>query len=548
MNNKISNFIASLSFTGIVLAVAFFSISLSPSLVPRPYALQGILAGLLIALGYGLGVTIKWVWDYLCFPILKDKSLKNFKISMGVLSSLLFFYSVYYSNSWQNDLRLSMGLEPKDFNLSAYMILIAILIATVIFLITKLIAVSFSKIKVRFKRIVPQRIANVISFSVVIGLVFFLTNNIMISKMVAGLDDAYLILDENIESKITPPSRDTVSGSANSYVSWNTLGKAGQDFVRNGPDKPAIESFINTRSLDPIRIYVGLRTKETAAERAELALQELIRTKAFERSKLVIATPTGTGWLDPSAVDPFEYLHHGDTAIVAMQYSYLPSWLTLLVDPSAAKDSAYQLYNKVHKYWSTLDENTRPDLYLFGLSLGAYGAETSINLTTIIKNPIQGALFVGTPFTSTIAPILTRLRNEGSPQWQPIIQDSSMVRFSAQRNALRHDHWQWGPIRIVYIQYASDPIVFFSTDLYRKEPDWMSGVRGYDVSTEFKWFPLITFFQVLFDIPMAEKMPRGHSHNYSAGSYIAGWVEVSAPNKWLEEDSARLEKLLDKHE
>lgn len=545
MKNKLLDFIVPLSFTGIVLAVAFFSISLSPSLVPRPYMLQGILAGLVIAIGYGLGVVIKWLWDYLSFPILKNNYLIVFKINISIFCAVLFFYSVYYSNHWQNDLRLSMGLEPNDFSLTIYMMLIAIVVAAVIFLIVKLLSSLFSKIKKRVKNIIPQRVANVVSFSLVIGLVFFLTNNIMISKMVAGLDDTYLIIDENIESKVSSPSRTTVSGSADSYVPWNTLGKAGQDFIRNGPDKSAIESFLNTNSLDPIRVYVGLRTRDTAEARAELALQELIRTKAFERSKLVIATPTGTGWLDPSAVDPFEYLHLGDTAIVAMQYSYLPSWLTLLVDPSGAKKSAQQLYNKVHQYWSRLDKETRPDLYLFGLSLGAYGAETSINLTTIIKNPIQGALFVGTPFPSTIAPILTKLRNEGSPQWQPIIQDSSMVRFTAQENALKNDQWQWGPVRIVYVQYASDPIVFFSTDLYRKEPDWIKGVRGFDVSTEFKWFPLITFFQVLFDIPMAEKMPRGHSHNYSAGSYIDGWIEVSSPKAWLEKDSDRLEALLD---
>jgi uncharacterized membrane protein len=44
----------------------------------------------------------------------------------------------------------------------------------------------------------------------------------------------------------------------------------------------------------------------------------------FERSVLVVATPTGSGWLDNGAVDTLEYLHGGDTAIVATQYSYLP--------------------------------------------------------------------------------------------------------------------------------------------------------------------------------------------------------------------------------
>ncbi|MBN9185939.1 MAG: alpha/beta-hydrolase family protein [Microbacterium sp.] len=33
------------------------------------------------------------------------------------------------------------------------------------------------------------------------------------------------------------------------------------------------------------------------------------------------------------AIDPIEYLHHGDIASVATQYSYLASWMSLLVEP-----------------------------------------------------------------------------------------------------------------------------------------------------------------------------------------------------------------------
>ena len=541
--NRLIALITPLSYTGIVLAVIFFSISLSPSLLPRPYALQGILSGIVLALGYGLGVVIKWLWDYLRLPLLKDKILTKFKITISILSAILFFYSIYYSSQWQNDVRELMKLERSESHLTFLMMLIAIAMAALLFSLTKLISISFIKIKLRFKSLIPHRIANVVSFLLVAAMVFFLTNNMMISKIVKALDNTYLIIDENIESNLSQPKWQAASGSANSVIPWQSIGKTGQEFIIKGPDKHTIESFWGEASLQPLRVYVGLRSKETAEERAELALQELIRTKAFERSKLVIATPTGTGWLDPHGVDTFEYIHQGDTAIVSMQYSYLPSWLTLLVDPSSAKESAYQLYNKVHGYWSTLDKETRPDLYLFGLSLGAYGAETSINLMTIIKNPIQGGLFVGAPFTSTIAPMLTRYRKEGSPQWLPIIQDSSMVRFSAQENSLKNESWIWGPVRVVYIQYASDPIVFFSADLYRKEPDWMKGVRGYDVSKDFQWYPLITFFQVLFDIPMAEKMPRGSSHNYSAGSYIDGWVEVTAPNNWTTAHRNRLKDI-----
>ena len=83
---------------------------------------------------------------------------------------------------------------------------------------------------------------------------------------------------------------------------------------------------------------------------------------AFERSVLVVATPTGTGWLDPGAVETVEYLHGGDTAIVSMQYSYLPSWITLLVEPDRPVESARVLFDEVYSHWKTLARDERPRL------------------------------------------------------------------------------------------------------------------------------------------------------------------------------------------
>ena len=79
---------------------------------------------------------------------------------------------------------------------------------------------------------------------------------------------------------------------------------------------------------------------------------------------LVVANPTGTGWLQPGAVDALEFLHAGDTAIVSMQYSYLPSWITLLVDPDGSRVAARALFDKVYGHWSALPHDNRPKLYL----------------------------------------------------------------------------------------------------------------------------------------------------------------------------------------
>ena len=70
----------------------------------------------------------------------------------------------------------------------------------------------------------------------------------------------------------------------------------------------------------------------SAENRARLAVDDLERSGGFSRSVLVVATTTGSGWIDPASPDTLEYLTGGDTATVTMQYSYLPSWLSYLVD------------------------------------------------------------------------------------------------------------------------------------------------------------------------------------------------------------------------
>ena len=167
----------------------------------------------------------------------------------------------------------------------------------------------------------------------------------------------------------------------------------------------------------------------------------------------------------------------------------------------------------------------------------------TIDRSFIFEDPIQGAVWSGPPFPSTQWKELTAARAPGSPAWLPKIREGSMVRFTAQQNALESGK-RWGPLRNVYIQYASDPMVFFSPDLLFQKPEWLMGKRGPDVSPHLKWYPVVTFLQIAFDLPMATTIPNGYGHNYSPSSYIDAWVEVTQPKDLDMEDVARLKKRL----
>jgi uncharacterized membrane protein len=100
----------------------------------------------------------------------------------------------------------------------------------------------------------------------------------------------------------------------------------------------------------------------------------------------------------------------------------------------------------------------------------------------------------------------------------------------------------WGPMRLVYLQYASDPIIFFDyRDLYRR-PAWLIGSRGPDVSPDLEWYPIVSFLQLSFDALIATGAPMGYGHVYAPQHYIDAWLLVTGISDWSEDDVARLKR------
>ena len=443
---------------------------------------------------------------------------------------------------WQNSIRELMEMEPVQTAYPWRTAVIAIVFAAAVIALVRALIRGGAYCSGKLNRFLPRRVSQVISTFVVAGLFLFVVNGVLAKKLLHAADSFFAQLDELIDEGIEQPTISTASGSPESLIEWDSIGRRGKNFVVGAATQEELTEFLGREAKQPLRVYVGLRSRPSARLRARLALEELKRVGGFDRSVLVVATPTGTGWLDHSAVDTLEYLHAGDTAIVSMQYSYLPSWLTILVEPDLSRETAHMLFDEIYDYWTTLPPDGRPKLYLFGLSLGALGCEEAADLKTVFEDPIQGAVWSGPPFPSTQWADITRNRNAGTPSWLPEYRDSSMVRFTGQKNALSNGK-RWGPIRNVYIQYASDPMTFFSPDLLFHKPDWLIGERGPDVSPHLRWYPIITFLQIGFDLPLATTPPLGYGHSISPANYIDAWIAVTAPTGWTDRDTARLKQL-----
>jgi uncharacterized membrane protein len=121
-----------------------------------------------------------------------------------------------------------------------------------------------------------------------------------------------------------------------------------------------------------------------------------------------------------------------------------------------------------------------------------------------------------------------------------------MLRFMGRENRRDQSPERWGPMRFVYIQHASDPMTFFSPELLYRRPDWLAGERGPDVSPYLRWYPVVTFLQTAFDLPMSTNVPTGYGHNFDSSSYIDAWIDVTAPTAWNIEQTKRLKQLFAK--
>jgi uncharacterized membrane protein len=532
----------SLSGLGLILGAIFLAASLTPSLIPRTFLMQGALAGVAFAAGYGIGVLAYAIWDYLELPIPRERLRRRGTWAAAALAAIVVASFLWRSVGWQNSIRERMEMPPVETGRPVEILLIAALVFAALILLARLFALVYRRARRAVQRYVPDRVAILVAITLATALFFVVGNGVLLRAFLRAADRSFQALDALIEPEFAAPADPMGTGSAASLVAWDEIGRAGREFIGSGPTREEIGGLLGRQAMRPIRVYVGLNSAADARARAELAFAELIRVGGFERSVLVVVVPTGTGWVDPAATDPIEYLHGGDTAIVAQQYSYLTSPISILVEPGISVEAGRALFRAVYEHWTTLPREARPRLYLHGLSLGAYGSEGSFSLYDVLADPFDGALWSGPPFSTPEWRAATDQRHPDTPEWLPRFGDGSVIRFTNQENALDIPGAVWGPMRIVYLQYASDPISFFRPDSLWRKPDWMNPPLGPDVSPELRWYPVVSFLQLLLDMAVGLAVPIGYGHYFAPEHYIDGWVAVTAPEGWTPEEVARLKE------
>ena len=254
-------------------------------------------------------------------------------------------------------------------------------------------------------------------------------------------------------------------------------GLSGPQLRATGPHADELARLNGTPAKEPIRVYAGLQTADTDEARMDVLVRELERTGAFDRKLLVIIPTTGTGWVNPVAARALESMYNGDTALVGMQYSYLPSWISFLGDQQ--KSDGVRPDDDRHDPRPVAAAAARPAAQAAALRREPRidGGAGRVRLAARHRTDgFSRCCGWGRPTRARCGAAITVRRDPGTPEVEPRYDNGRTVRFPGHRRRRdrRGHRAPWDGTRVLFLQHASDPIVWWSPDLLFTRPDWLS--------------------------------------------------------------------------
>jgi uncharacterized membrane protein len=317
----------------------------------------------------------------------------------------------------------------------------------------------------------------------------------------------------------TPPANPLVSGSAHSLLPFADLGQQGRRYVTDVVTPQLIQEVMGEEAVaQPIRAYVGFNSEPLyQTGRAELALAELDRTGAFDRSHLLLVSPTGTGWVDQTMIETAEFLTRGDLATCCVQYGRYPSFLS--VQKVALGQGQFRLLLwGIKQRLTERPPERRPKVLVFGESLGAWTSSDVVmfqGIEGLDHYGIDRALWVGLPWLAKWS------RSGMSRGSSTLVPEGTVGVFDRHQQLAELTDAQRARLRAVILSHDNDPIAVMGPDLLVQRPRWLAdGQRGRGVPEQMHWRPLVTFIQTAMDAANAMVSVPGEfgsfGHDYRA--------------------------------
>ncbi|MGI9615940.1 MAG: alpha/beta-hydrolase family protein [Acidimicrobiales bacterium] len=315
-----------------------------------------------------------------------------------------------------------------------------------------------------------------------------------------------------------PPRSPLASGGPDSLSAFAELGLQGRRFVSHIVPTDRIEEVMAEPALaEPIRTYIGFNTEPVyPTGRAELALDELARTGAFDRSTLLLIAPTGTGWVDHAVVEAAEFLSRGDIATCCIQYGRYPSPLS--IQKLAIGRSQFRLLLwGVNQRLLERPPDRRPRVLVFGESLGAWATSDVLmhqGIAGFDHYGIDRAMWFGLPG-------MAKWSRNGMARGSNRLVPSGTIRVCDTPDDLAQmTASEQADLRAVLLSHDNDPIAVMDPAMAVRRPAWLGSSRGRGVPEGMTWQPVTTFWQVVVDAANAMvTVPgefRSFGHDYRA--------------------------------
>lgn len=536
-----------------ITAMVFWWLSLGPTLLPRTWVQQSAISALCTAIGFGVGSLLHRLvrrvlrWRHVEIPPDRRRTVVMVLRILAVVAWVIGLW--WWFDSQQSQARLVFASEQAAWSVLPLTVLTVLLTAVLL-----VIGRSIAHVVLRWDRVVARRLPVVwarwtVTISVAIAAIVFVRLGVI--ALAEWADESFGAFDDTTEEDVERPTTANASGGPGSLVRWEDLGLQGRTFTGRTPTAEDIAAFAGPDAMEPIRVYVGLDSAPTVGERVQLAVEELERTRAFEREVLVVVTPTGTGWVDPDAARTIEHMYGGDTAIVSVQYSFLPSWIAFVVDTGSPTTLGEALFAEVWAAWNELPADSRPELVVFGESLGSMSGEAGFaggSLHTSLRRMTSladAALFTGPTRGNPVFGRLIDERDPGTPSWRPEIAAEPNVRVVNDVDDIVAEAGDasWAEPRLLWVHHPSDAIGTFQGRNLLVDPGWAEDPGPADVPSAARWFPVVSFVQELFDLMNGFSAAPGFGHDYRT-DFAHAWTAIVPPDGWTFADADRLREHL----
>lgn len=514
-----------ISLIGVVGALVMYGVSVSPSLLARSWQWHAVASGVLSAVGYIVGLTIQRFYA-LVVPRLGVEITAPKAVSIAFRAVLLLGFFLWFLRwllqSYRERKRANHLVGMRGETLGEY--LLGTVCAFILMMALLGVAWGLQWIGRAIVSVLSQWMhmvfALALSLLILVVIVYALTSQVLLKLGINFFIRHARKMNNRTAKGIVQPQVSERSGSPHSRSSWRAVGGQGRVFLGRGPSRADIEAVTGCSAMEPIRVYAGMPEEgQSLQNAADLVVEELHRTGAFDRAVILIATSTGSGWVDEWQVQPLEYLTRGNCATASMQYSFVPSSINFLTDLDVSEEAAVILFETIRRAVDEIPEDRRPALFVCGESLGAYASQHVFSGIVDVLSRTDGALWVGTPAFTPMHAELTAIRHRGSPEVAPVVANGRHVRFVNVPENLWADVYgrelgDWNYPRVVYAQHPSDPVVWWNSELVWHKPDWISEKVDGDVSPHMQYTRGATYIQVLVDMPVAGTAPGGHGHTY----------------------------------